>query len=65
LLAQLDLGYASSVTRRAKVNTQRSQKGEPEPFDEGALTGGITPEITFEDGDFRNDYFRGDRKQEV
>ena len=23
------------------------------------------PEITFEDGDFRNDYFRDDRKQEV
>ena len=35
------------------------------PFDEGALTGRITPETTFEEGDFRNDYFRGDRKQEV
>ena len=35
------------------------------PFDEGALTGRITPETTFEDGDFRNDYFRGDRKTEV
>jgi aryl-alcohol dehydrogenase-like predicted oxidoreductase len=35
------------------------------PFDEGALTGRITPETAFEEGDFRNDYFRGDRKQEV
>ena len=30
------------------------------PFDEGALTGRITPETTFEEGDFR-----GDRKAEV
>jgi aryl-alcohol dehydrogenase-like predicted oxidoreductase len=35
------------------------------PFDEGALTGRITPETTFEEGDFRNDYFQGDRKREV
>ena len=35
------------------------------PFDEGALTGRITPDTTFEEGDFRNYYFRGDRKQEV
>jgi aryl-alcohol dehydrogenase-like predicted oxidoreductase len=35
------------------------------PFDEGALTARITPETTFEEGDFRNDYFRPDRKQEV
>jgi len=35
------------------------------PFDEGALTGRITPETTFESGDFRNHYFRGDRKTEV
>lgn len=35
------------------------------PFDEGALTGKVTPETTFDEGDFRNDYFRGDRKQEV
>jgi aryl-alcohol dehydrogenase-like predicted oxidoreductase len=35
------------------------------PFDEGALTGRITPDTTFEEGDFRNHYFRGDRKQEV
>jgi aryl-alcohol dehydrogenase-like predicted oxidoreductase len=35
------------------------------PFDEGALTGRITPETTFEEGDFRNHYFRGERKQEV
>jgi aryl-alcohol dehydrogenase-like predicted oxidoreductase len=35
------------------------------PFDEGSLTGRITPDTTFEEGDFRNDYFRGGRKQEV
>lgn len=35
------------------------------PFDEGALTGKITPESKFPDGDFRNFYFSGDRKQEV
>ncbi|HEX2741068.1 MAG TPA: aldo/keto reductase [Rubrobacter sp.] len=35
------------------------------PFDEGALTGRITPETTFDEGDFRNSYFRGERKQEV
>jgi aryl-alcohol dehydrogenase-like predicted oxidoreductase len=35
------------------------------PFDEGGLTGSITPETTFPQGDFRNRYFRGDRKQQV
>ena len=35
------------------------------PFDEGALTGNVTPETTFDEGDFRNHYFRDDRKQEV
>jgi aryl-alcohol dehydrogenase-like predicted oxidoreductase len=35
------------------------------PLDEGALTGKITPESTFPEGDWRNDYFRGDRKREV
>src|SRR4028118_494179 len=35
------------------------------PFDEGSLTGRITPDTTFEEGDFRNHYFRGERKQEV
>jgi aryl-alcohol dehydrogenase-like predicted oxidoreductase len=35
------------------------------PFDEGALTGAITPETTFDEGDFRNDYFRDDRKRQV
>lgn len=35
------------------------------PFDEGGLTGRITPETEFPKGDFRNDYFRGDRKREV
>ncbi|MBW7453125.1 aldo/keto reductase [Paenibacillus sepulcri] len=34
-------------------------------LDEGGLTGRITPETTFEEGDFRNGYFRGDRKQQV
>jgi len=35
------------------------------PFDEGALTGKITPETTFPNRDWRNRYFRGDRKQQV
>jgi aryl-alcohol dehydrogenase-like predicted oxidoreductase len=35
------------------------------PLDEGGLTGIITPETVFPEGDFRNDYFRGNRKQEV
>lgn len=35
------------------------------PFDEGGLTGNITPESTFPREDFRNFYFRGDRKREV
>ena len=35
------------------------------PFDEGGLTGSIRPDTTFPDGDFRNDYFRGDRRREV
>ncbi len=35
------------------------------PFDEGALTGKITPETEFPRGDFRNAYFAGGRKQEV
>jgi aryl-alcohol dehydrogenase-like predicted oxidoreductase len=35
------------------------------PFDEGALTGRITPDTTFDEDDFRNDYFRGDRKEQV
>jgi aryl-alcohol dehydrogenase-like predicted oxidoreductase len=34
-------------------------------FDEGGLTGKITPDTTFPRGDFRNWYFGGDRKQEV
>ena len=34
-------------------------------LDEGGLTGRITPDTTFPDGDFRNAYFRGDRKAEV
>jgi aryl-alcohol dehydrogenase-like predicted oxidoreductase len=35
------------------------------PFDEGALTGNITPETLFDEGDFRNHYFRDHRKREV
>ena len=35
------------------------------PLDEGALTGRITAGTTFPDGDFRNRYFRGDRKAQV
>jgi aryl-alcohol dehydrogenase-like predicted oxidoreductase len=35
------------------------------PFDEGALTGTIGPDTEFPEGDFRNRYFRGDRKQQV
>ncbi|HEX2413899.1 MAG TPA: aldo/keto reductase [Thermoleophilaceae bacterium] len=34
-------------------------------LDEGGLTGRITPETTFPEGDFRNHYFRGERKQAV
>jgi aryl-alcohol dehydrogenase-like predicted oxidoreductase len=30
-------------------------------FDEGALTGKFTPQTKFADGDFRNNYFAGDR----
>ncbi len=35
------------------------------PLDEGALTGRITAATTFPAGDFREFYFRGDRKKEV
>jgi aryl-alcohol dehydrogenase-like predicted oxidoreductase len=35
------------------------------PLDEGALTGKITAETTFPPGDFRNEYFQGDRKRQV
>lgn len=34
-------------------------------LDEGGLTGKITPDTTFEESDFRSEYFRGDRKQQV
>jgi aryl-alcohol dehydrogenase-like predicted oxidoreductase len=34
-------------------------------LDEGGLTGRITSETTFPDGDFRNDYFGGNRRQQV
>jgi aryl-alcohol dehydrogenase-like predicted oxidoreductase len=35
------------------------------PFDEGALTGRIGPDTEFPAGDFRNRYFRDDRRQQV
>ncbi|MDQ1473877.1 MAG: hypothetical protein QOJ99_5357 [Bryobacterales bacterium] len=35
------------------------------PFDEGSLTGRINEATTFPEGDFRNYYFRGDRKKQV
>jgi len=35
------------------------------PLDEGALTGAVRAETTFPQGDFRNDYFAGERKGEV
>jgi aryl-alcohol dehydrogenase-like predicted oxidoreductase len=34
-------------------------------LDEGGLTGQITPDTTFEKSDFRSNYFRGDRRQQV
>jgi aryl-alcohol dehydrogenase-like predicted oxidoreductase len=35
------------------------------PLDESGLTGVIKPDSTFPEGDFRNYFFRGDRKQKV
>jgi aryl-alcohol dehydrogenase-like predicted oxidoreductase len=35
------------------------------PFDEGGLLGTITADTVFPRGDFRNVYFKGDRKKEV
>jgi aryl-alcohol dehydrogenase-like predicted oxidoreductase len=35
------------------------------PLDEGALTGTITEETEFQPGEFRESYFRGDRKRQV
>jgi aryl-alcohol dehydrogenase-like predicted oxidoreductase len=35
------------------------------PLDEGGLTGTITSDTKFEPGEFRESYFRGDRKQQV
>ncbi len=35
------------------------------PLDEGSLTGRINEETTFPPGDWRNSYFRGNRKREV
>jgi len=35
------------------------------PLDEGSLTGALRPDTVFQQGDFRADYFRGDRLREV
>jgi aryl-alcohol dehydrogenase-like predicted oxidoreductase len=35
------------------------------PLDEGGLTGSITEQTVFEPGEFREAYFRGDRKRQV
>ncbi len=35
------------------------------PLDEGGLTGKINPQSIFPEGDFRNRYFRDDRKQQI
>lgn len=35
------------------------------PFDEGSLTGKITPDTKFPEGDWRNKYFKDDRKKQV
>ena len=35
------------------------------PFDAGSLTGKIRPDSQFAPGDFRNEYFAGNRKQQV
>lgn len=35
------------------------------PLDEGGLTGNITESTEFEPGEFREEYFRGDRKKQV
>lgn len=35
------------------------------PLDEGALSGKITPEMVFPEGDWRNDYFGGGRSRQV
>jgi aryl-alcohol dehydrogenase-like predicted oxidoreductase len=35
------------------------------PFDEGGLLGTITADTEFPEGDFRNTYFKGDRKRQV
>jgi aryl-alcohol dehydrogenase-like predicted oxidoreductase len=35
------------------------------PFDEGSLAGVVHPETTFPPGDFRQNYFRGNRRRQV
>jgi len=35
------------------------------PLDEGSLTGALRPDTVFQKGDFRADYFRGDRLRDV
>jgi aryl-alcohol dehydrogenase-like predicted oxidoreductase len=50
-------------SRRTSCSPPASRQGRGViarvPFDEGALTGTITPETEFPDGDFRNHYFGG------
>jgi aryl-alcohol dehydrogenase-like predicted oxidoreductase len=35
------------------------------PLDEGGLSGKLTPDTTFAEGDFQAQYFQGDRKREI
>ncbi len=35
------------------------------PFDEGSLAGAVRPATTFREGDFRKEYFRGERKRQA
>src|SRR5205085_2354994 len=35
------------------------------PFDEGSLAGAVHPDTTFPEGDFRREYFKGDRRKQV
>ena len=58
-LVCLALGFAVVRALLRKVTAVRVA------LDEGGLTGKITPETTFEEGDFRASYFRDDRKQQV
>ena len=63
-------GYGES--ERIVGEVVREHRGDPlygvivrVALDEGGLTGRITPDTTFPDGDFRNSFFGGDRKAQV